>query len=59
MGLDGSTCSLLSDAAALGWALRSALGSPHFFIPFLFAVLYPGAGRYIWAGPSSFRPHVC
>uniref|UniRef100_A0A8B9NL75 Epsin 3 n=1 Tax=Accipiter nisus TaxID=211598 RepID=A0A8B9NL75_9AVES len=39
--------------------VQSALGFPHLFIPFPFAVLYPGAGRYIRAGASPLQPHVC
>lgn len=50
---------LPSDAAALGWAGRSVLCFPYAFIPVLFAVLYPGAGRYIWASASPLQPHVC
>lgn len=38
---------------------RSTPCFPYTFIPFLFAVLYPGAGRYIRAGASPLQPHVC
>lgn len=53
--MDGHTASI----GLPGEPGRSTLGFLHLFIPFLFTVLHPGAGRYIWAGASPLQPHVC